>query len=426
MTLDLAFPHQRALSDLLQAERSMRQQTESVIRDLQQVLLELAIRLDGERFEVLRRSDPGVPGSWTVKEWRGFFSQVSLPVKGWGGASQKDTQAQRELMQQLEALKAKLAKAEGELETERKKPTETLPILAYREREHAPVQNSAAIPLPENGEGMVEATPPVSLLIEDVKKALPSFPKKPAASFSKVLDGGHRTGGDLVRAFQRYWTTLYLVGHWRLAVSMELEEALAAASSVSVGAGSLRRVLGDLIESNILVTETLQLQNPATRLKLFRLSADGERLYQALFARRPNENEWSRLIRLHEGERFPGHTLGVIAFAMHARKRGYAAQVLPEAKSSKTPPDLWISRGDEKLYVEVELGEKERTAKWRNQSKLNDGRVALCARTTKSRSRLVGDCKLDHLPGVATDLESLVTSKFKEVTEDTPLWLESW
>jgi hypothetical protein len=118
--------------------------------------------------------------------------------------------------------------------------------------------------------------------------------------------------------------------------------------------------------------------------------------------------------------------MAVIAFTMHARKRGWATQVLPEIKGTKSVPDVWIMRGKEKLYVEVELGDKERVSKWRNQSGLNEGCVALCAATQKTRARLVGDCKLDKLAGMATDLETLVRGKFKELNSASPLWLEDW
>jgi len=219
---------------------------------------------------------------------------------------------------------------------------------------------------------------------------------------------------------------LYLIEHWRLAASMELEEALAGTVGVSAGSGSMHRVLEDMEKANVLTFEILDLKSPRTVLKLYRLSPEGEKLYQALFQIRAYENDWSRLIRLHEGARFTDHTLAVLAFTMHARKRGWATQVLPEVKKTKSVPDAWVMRGDEKLYVEVELGEKERVSKWRNQAVLNGGRTVLCASTQKSRARLVGDCRLDHLPGLATDLESLVRGKFREINSTSPLWLASW
>jgi hypothetical protein len=50
----------------------------------------------------------------------------------------------------------------------------------------------------------------------------------------------------------------------------------------------------------------------------------------------------------------------------------------------------------------------------------------LCAATQKSRARLVGDCKLDKLAGLATDLETLINGKFKEINAASPLWQVSW
>ena len=131
-------------------------------------------------------------------------------------------------------------------------------------------------------------------------------------------------------------------------------------------------------------------------------------------------------MRLHEGDRFPEHTLAVLIFALHARKRGFATQVLPPVEGSKAVPDLLALRGEEKWYVEVELGQKESPAKWRNQAKLNGGKVALCAATPATRQRLVGDCRLDKLSGMAADLETLIKVKFQTITEETPLWLEEW
>ena len=83
-------------------------------------------------------------------------------------------------------------------------------------------------------------------------------------------------------------------------------------------------------------------------------------------------------------------------------------------------------RGDQTFYVEIELGQKESPSKWRNQAKLNGGKVALCAATPDTRKRLVGDCRLAKLSGMATDLETLVKVKHSTIREETPLWLEEW
>jgi hypothetical protein len=161
---------------------------------------------------------------------------------------------------------------------------------------------------------------------------------------------------------------------------------------------------------------------PSTALKLCQLSAVGGRLYQSLFSGKPYEDDWSRLIRLREGEGFPPHEMAAIAFAMHARKRGWATQVRPKIKDSKLTPDILIMRGNEKWYVSLVLD----GGKIQNLSALNGGQTVFCAAMPQSRARLIEECKTGQMPGMATDLETLVSSKYRELTPDSALWLESW
>jgi hypothetical protein len=420
MMTTLNVSHQRAVGDLLQAERDLRQKSEDAIRAMRQVLVETANRFDGTRLESLRRDNPSVPANWGALDWKKFFDEVPVPSQGWVNKTvvAPDTQTQRKLQKQITDLQAALELERAKVVVVESTPAETL-IPAVSADQILPAAD-AIESIPPN------ATPALTVMVADAKRMLANFPQKIPAAFSAVLSGGERTGGDLARVFQRYWLILYLMGRWRLAASMELEETLAGVVGVSAGSGSMRRVLLDMEEANVLVNEIIVLKSPRTALKLYRLSVEGENLYQALFQVKAFENDWSRLIRLHEGARFPEHTMAVIAFTMHARKRGWATQVLPEVKGTKSVPDVWIMRGEEKLYVEVELGEKERVSKWRNQSLLNGGQVALCAANSKTRARLVGDCKLDKLAGMATDLETLVRNKFKELNSASPFWLEDW
>jgi hypothetical protein len=128
----------------------------------------------------------------------------------------------------------------------------------------------------------------------------------------------------------------------------------------------------------------------------------------------------------HEGERFPDHTLAVLIFALHARRRGWATQLMPGIEG-KSAPDLVVQRGDQRLYVEVERGQKEKKTKWTGIADLNKGAVALCAMTPKFRRRLVGDCKLANIKaGFATDLKTMVTVKYDDIGAETPLWEEKW
>jgi hypothetical protein len=422
-TLDLS--HQRAVGDLLQAERSLRQKSEETIRAMREALLETAIRFDGERLESLRRGDPTVLDRWSAADWRAFFNAIPARSQGWGNVAVVDEQAQRKLQKRIDDLQTALEQERARVAFAQSTPVETAaPAESTAPTASAELQNLPAADaiesLPPN------VTPATTVMIADAIRMKANFPPKFPAAFTAVLSGGERAGGDLARIFQRYWLILYLVGRWRLSASMELETILGRAVNVSPGSSSLRRVLEDMEKAHVLVTEIINLKSPRTSLKLYRFSAEGERLYQVLFQARAYENDWVRLIRVHEGARFPEHTMAVIAFAMHARKRGWATQVMPEVKGSKAAPDVLILRGRQKLYVEVELGDKERVSKWRNQSAINHGRVALCAATPKTRARLVDDCRLNNLAGMATDLETLVRYKFKEVNSASPLWAETW
>jgi DNA-binding PadR family transcriptional regulator len=422
-TLDLS--HQRAVGDLLQAERSLRQKSEDTIRAMRQALVETANRFDGKRLEALRRDNPGIPANWSALDWKRFFDEVPVPSQGWGSVVSPDAQNERRVQKRIAELQAALTQAELDLERERA----TMVIVESQKLEsESPAAGTTQNLLVADAIERIppDATPALTVIIEDATRMRAAFPQKIPAPLSIALSGGERTGGDLARVFQRYWLIVYLIGRWRLAPSMEIEEALAGAVNVSPGSGSLRRVLDDMEEANVITAGIIKLKSPRTTLKLYRLSAVGENLYQDIFQTQPTENEWSRLIRLHEGERFPEHTMAVIAFAMHARKRGWATQVLPELTGTKSVPDALILRGNEKWYVEVELGDKERVSKWRNQAALNGGRVALCAATQKTRTRLAGDCRLDKLAGMATDLETLIRNKFKELNSSSPFWLEEW
>jgi hypothetical protein len=269
-------------------------------------------------------------------------------------------------------------------------------------------------------------TPPLAGLLAMARQLWSGLPTTCPAAFQKVLPGGGRTSEDLKKAYQRYWLTLYLIGGCRLNAKLEIEDLLAMVSGMSSRAGSLGRIIEDLLQAGILAGQTTQINSPKSSLRLLRLAPDGARLFKILFDRDTEETDWERLVRLHEGDRFPEHTLAVLIFALHARKRGWATQILPSVEGTKAIPDLAVKHGDQTLYVEVELGQKESPAKWRNQAKLNGGKAALCAATPDTRQRLTGDCRLDNLSGMATDLETLVKVKFQTITEETPLWLEEW
>jgi hypothetical protein len=436
-SLSLQSARERAHQDLVDSERSQRQAAERMARELAKVLQEVATLFDGTRLEALRRVDPQVPMYWTPDDWRIFFAETPLPgVSSWGSAANLRV---AELERTIAELKAHLAETEAMVHLGT--PTTEGPNLQAPVRAPRPVQpskrwtrqdaanatkQSLPSPMPVSFDLPEDVTPPIDGLLSRAREIWSSLPTTCPAAFQKSLPGGGRSSEDLKKAYQRRWLTLYLVGGCRINAKLEIEDLLAMVGGMASRAGSLGRIIDDLLGAGILIGEIAQINPPKSSLRLLKLSPDGVRLFKILFDRDPQETDWERLVRLHEGDRFPEHTLAVLIFALHARKRGWATQILPPVEGTKAVPDLAVLRGDQTLYVEVELGQKESPSKWRNQAKLNDGKVALCAATPETRKRLAGDCRLDKLSGLATDLETLVKVKFKEIREDTPLWLEEW
>lgn len=428
---DTLMPQQiRALNDLILAERLLRASSENAARGLRELLFNTVMRLDGARMEKIRHQDPHAPGNWTVEQWTDFIKNIPAS-ESWGLAAHiaqpapEQDQRARELMAEIEAINFKLTSATQQL------------LSVTNERDRLRTAIAAAVSI---GAGNTTAgTPAIAnipegsiapwiFLLEDAKKIIKEIPR-PCPAIQKAFPGGGRVGGDLQKAFARAYVALYLIGKHRLCSMMEIEALLGGASETSAGSGSLRRVMEDMVKARLLWNETLAMGTPKTSLKMVRFSEKEAALYKELFRDAPLENDWSRLIRLHEGGKLLEHTLAVLTFGAHARKRGYYTCVLPEVEGNARP-DLWLARGEERLYVEVELGNKDHETKWQNLAALNAGRAALCTSTLRLRERYVGDCKLDQSglikSGYAADLETLVKSKYAEVDPATPLWIDTW
>jgi hypothetical protein len=235
---------------------------------------------------------------------------------------------------------------------------------------------------------------------------------------------------DWERQVRRKLYVLYLLSRG-LDIRLEIDHLISQVEGIGSRTGALRRIYDSMVKKNLLSQEVMEMSAPNTSLAMLQLTEDGRQLCQIL-GWAVAESERQRINRMHQGTQFPQHTLAVMIFAMHARFRGYRVEVLPQLERVQTNavPDISVSRRlpDDKLetiYVEVELSNKELDEKWRNLSQLQS-RVALCARNAQRRVRLVGDCKLKHLHGVATDLETLIACKVPDISQNTPLWAEEW
>ena len=214
---------------------------------------------------------------------------------------------------------------------------------------------------------------------------------------------------------------LYLMAEKGLSLRLEILEAIAEVDDVKAHSGSLKRmIVNGLIPKGLVTGDNfrMQLSRPA-QLAVLRLTDDGRELCRIL-GWEPVESEWERMIRLHNGDDQREHTAGVLAFAYHSRRRSWKVEVLPPVEG-KAEPDVLVEQGEDKICVEVELG-NDKPAKWRNLNTLQ-GFVALCAATEDKRSRLVAECKLDKLKGMATDIETLIQES-GGVTGN--LWFERW
>ena len=125
---NLNHSHQRAVGDLLQAERDLRQKSEDAIRAMRQVLVETANRFDGTRLESLRRDNPSVPANWGALDWKKFFDEVPVPSQGWVNKTvvAPDTQTQRKLQKQITDLQAALELERAKVVVVESTPAETL------------------------------------------------------------------------------------------------------------------------------------------------------------------------------------------------------------------------------------------------------------------------------------------------------------
>lgn len=408
---------QRGLQGLYAAEQQRRAALEAEYQALVRVLEDLARQHYGVALERARREDPRMPHGWTARDWQRFFTTpaqtVALPAT-WGaepphpnGHPKPDADQTAPLLLELESLKDRNQALVAELrllreEARREPPPRPQP--GAPRHGHPPAHPAAPHPPPPK-----RASPLNGF-------QAPDCPLAWETRLRDLKDLVWKRGLMLLSALAQQGVNSYL----------EIARQITDAENLSERSNSVRQPLEKLEKADLIVSETLtiQLGNKTTALKLLRLTPRGEEFCRTV-GWEPRESEWARLIRLHEGARFPEHTAAVLAFAMNARARGWQVTVLPEVPG-KAAPDVQITQGDEKHYVEIELGLKDRPAKWRNLAGLQ-GHVALCARDEAGRTRLVGDCRLAKLSGLATDLENLALRvAYRDLTPDAPLWLEQW
>lgn len=210
-----------------------------------------------------------------------------------------------------------------------------------------------------------------------------------------------------------------ILGSSGVGLRMELTQLLASRLGISPNARSIRQAIQHRLPAANLVVSATYPYLGKSRLSLIRLSKTGKRLCRSLGVK-PVENEWERLIRLHQGDVYIAHTVALLAFAYHARLRSWDVKLVPSVKHHKEP-DALIVKGDEKIYVEVERGHAK-WEKWRGQEDLQ-GFAAICATSPAHRKKLMRKCQEIDVPGYATDLENLIR---RAKRKNFHLWMDEW
>ncbi|HFC10127.1 MAG TPA: hypothetical protein ENJ54_09815 [Chloroflexi bacterium] len=447
---------QQALQDLLDAERELRAHAEGELRRLRDLLYGLARALDGDRVEQIRRDDPRAFRYWNAQQYEEFFAPLIAAQQwhtvrnqptGWGNKTANGNGNGRKAdAEKIRQLEGEIARLKQQLEDTRRHAADLAAQLREVNRRDSaaqPLQEPKVQPKPKgqsreaafdkaaNARGKqpskkppaqrkkTAAVTPRALPVRDeiiaalrqIRKQPPAIPARVEHLFSSSVIG--RT---------RQIMALYLLALQGITPRIELDYYIAATDGIKKRSGGVRRKLDALQEKGIITAKKLVINTPRTSLVVMRLTDEGKRIAEQIFMQPPVESEWERLVRLHEGERFPAHTAAVLLFAMYARLQGYSVSVLPEVESP-SPPDILIARANERLFVEVELGRKERPAKWKYNAELNGGKIALVTGTANRREVLTADIQRMGLPGVATDLEYLLQ---KGRNEEAPLWIAQW
>ncbi len=66
----------RALLDLINAEREMRLLAENGAAQMRKLLHTLAFRLAGSSMEDIRKTSPGAPDNWKAEDWTRFSTST--------------------------------------------------------------------------------------------------------------------------------------------------------------------------------------------------------------------------------------------------------------------------------------------------------------------------------------------------------------
>jgi hypothetical protein len=423
----------RMFDQALKVERELRGKAEMSIVQYRTAMKKVAFELAGVDLESARLHDPGQIDEWHPETWAGFLIEKVRAGKkpnavssDWDGTaadgqnrtSEEELDKARQAIKELRLLLGQKDRKIGELEETIRSLSSENAVL--RKRSRGKGRSSEKQSVQRDVYGFHET-------IVDQLRTL-RIPKVPPAYESRLVKVSTSRPRN-----ERQIKTLFVLSQFGLSNRMEIDSVISTVESLSLRSFGVRRPIDELAKEELTSDETLEMSKPfETSLKVVRLTEDGRKLCRA-FGWDIVPSEWEKLLEGHQAEREKTHTLGILAFTMHARLRGWDVEVLPEV-DGPSQPDVAVKHGDERYLVEVEGSTKPKDKKWKNLAEVHpQGKVAICAFDPDARKRLVGDCKLAGISGTATDLKTLIFGEKgsspispKNINAEMKLWYEQF
>ena len=432
----------RMLEDAIQVERDLRARSEGIISQYRAAMKKVAFVLAGVDFENARLHNPDQINAWDAETWAAFLiekvktgSKSKVP-SAWNGTTAGETHSGkncasaeeldkarhdikelrlllRQKEQRIKEMEGQVRSLSSENSTLRKKAKDVKG--ASRSFDRKPVLSSQV----RGVYGYLET-------IVGSLKAL-RIPNPPAAFESRVVLK------DSPQRYQRQVKTLYILSQYGLSNRVEIDRILSEVEGVSPRSYAIRRPVDELAAAGLVRVEVLEMTSPfKTNLKVIQLTEDGKKLCRA-FGWDIVPGELERLTGTYQGESKKARVFGILAFTLHARLRGWDVEILPETERLYKP-DLAVKNSYERYLVEVKGSAKPKDNQWKNLATTHPvGKIALCAFDSQGRKRLVSDCKLVGVGGVATDLRTLIFGEkgssaisILTINEEMKLWYETF
>jgi hypothetical protein len=428
----------RSYESLLAEERRLRSLAEERARAYAGVLAEVGRLLDPYAMDRRRRVDPSFPVSLDPAQWQVLFQEIveRCPATGstWSagaagnttgttvaigsmGQDEEVASLREQVFRLTEALRLAQAGAPASASGSSR------PANKASSGSTGAGGTGAASPEPaaDSGGQPAQARKPKP----GPKIELPDLPLRAPGKYADLF----RKPED----WQKKIMALAILGlngwSFRLAVADAIAGVLLtrnpSSGSVSGMSGSWKNVYDELESAGLWMQRVLEPGNGLTaHIQVVNLTDLGRKVLRSV-GMQPVQSEWDRLLDEHGGEEQAKHAALVVAFTYHARLRGYASEVCPQAVAP-AEPDVLLTKGDDRIYVEVEAGsgEPERLLrKWRNQAGLQ-GYVAFCSTATERRKILAQDARHAADRGMATDLAALIS--WVNAEDYASIWAEAW